>query len=238
MTVAAFFDVDETLITVKSMFAFLRHWIVARGGDEGDFDATVAGIHQAARSGAPRTEINRMYYRLFAGVALADLRDEGRAWYRGYGALPTAWVADTLFALTEHQRRGDAVVLVSGSFRACLDPIAEAVGAESVLCTEPVVDADGRLTGEVVRPMIGEHKGAAVRELIAARGLDARRCFCYGDHASDLPMLTAVGRPRIVGADPVLLEHAAARGWPVLSDAPCAFGERAHLLVQQIGTVG
>lgn len=92
--------------------------------------------------------------------------------------------------------------------------------ADRVACTEPIVDGSGRLTGEVVRPMIGTNKALAVVETVGALNLIADDCFCYGDHSSDLQMLSTVGHPRVVGKDPVLLEQALRNGWPVLPAHP------------------
>jgi len=58
-----------------------------------------------------------------------------------------------------------------------------------------------------------------VRTWAAARGVDLRSSHAYGDHASDLPVLSLVGRPVVVGDDPVLAGHAALRGWTRLPGA-------------------
>jgi phosphoserine phosphatase len=81
-----------------------------------------------------------------------------------------------------------------------------------VLCTELEV-VDGRYTGMVTRPMIGDAKSAAARSLLAERSVPAARCHAYGDHPSDLPLLSMVGDPVVVGDDPVLLEHAGRHRW-------------------------
>lgn len=219
-TRAAFFDVDETVITAKSMFVFLRHWIERRGGCSSAYQKAVADIRGQTDHGADRTEINRTYYRFFTGVPYVDLLAAGRDWYQEYRELPTAFVGSTLSAIFWHQARGDLVILVSGSFRACLEPLATDVLADRVVCTEPIVDGKGRLTGEVVQPMIGTNKALAIAETVGALKLIPEDCFCYGDHSSDLHMLSKVGHPRVVGEDPILLEHAGRNGWPVLSAHP------------------
>lgn len=225
---AAFFDVDETVIRVKSMFEFLRYWLARNGDDGSEYRKTQERFHELAAAGVERIEINRKYYRLFTGVDHAALRDAGYDWYIQYRAEPTAFVTATLAAIEEHRAAGDLIVLVSGSCRPCLDPLAKDVGAGLVLCSEPVVGEDGTLTGEVVRSMIGDNKAAAVAETMTRLGFDPRECSCYGDHASDLGMLSTVGHPTVVGADPVLIEHARRNGWPVL---PATAGSRPSVAV-------
>ena len=50
--------------------------------------------------------------------------------------------------------------------------------------------------------MIGPAKGTAVSAAIAHFGFAAAECFCYGDHLSDLSMLSVVGHPHVVDSDP------------------------------------
>jgi len=217
---AAFFDVDETLVNTKSMFHFLRFWMARQGDDGSGYDAVMAGVHRAAASGVHRSEINRAYYRRFAGVPYEALLEAGREWWREYRRGSDAVVVPAWAAATRHRKAGHLVVLVSGSFRGCLEPLAEDLGAHRILCSEPLVDAGGRLTGEVARPMIGSFKADAVRETVAELGLAAADCSCYGDHSSDLDMLGVVGNPVVVGGDRVLLEHAQRLDWPVLPATP------------------
>ncbi|WP_345942878.1 HAD-IB family hydrolase [Streptomyces sp. SID486] len=205
----AFFDVDETLISAKSMVAFHDWRFRQARGALPSLDEVV----KSAGPGASRAELNRAYYRAFAGTAVADLAAAGRQWYDEYRRGAHAFVPAAVSALREHAAAGHLVVLVSGSHHACLDPLAEELGADRLLCTELRADAAGRLTGELARPMIGPAKAEAVRALLAETGVEARDCFAYGDHSSDLPLLQSVGSATVVGEDPVLLGHAAREGW-------------------------
>jgi phosphoserine phosphatase len=90
-----------------------------------------------------------------------------------------------------------------------------AVEADRVVGTEPLA-VGGRLTGEVVRPVIGAAKADAVRDEAALGHFHLPDCHAYGDDTSDLPMLQTVGNPVVVGHDPVLATHAAAHGWRVI----------------------
>ncbi|MEU9009325.1 HAD-IB family hydrolase [Streptomyces sp. NPDC048479] len=223
---SAFFDADETVITAKSMFAFLRHWMAQNGDSGSGYDRVMADIRSLAADNVDRSEINRTYYRLFKGVSQQELVAAGRDWYDGYRNGPTAFVGATLDALDGHRAAGDLICLVSGSFRAVLEPLAEEIAAEIILCTEPVVGEDGLLTGEVRQPMIGVAKTAAVADAIAAHRLSPADCYGYGDHLSDLGLLEQVGNPHVVDVDPALVALAKERGWPVLPSAPTALRQR------------
>lgn len=215
-----FADVDETLIDCKSIFEFLRYRMVAEHGPFGatEYVRVRAELQQEADNGVPREEINRHYYALFTGESVAEIRDLGADWYAERNAAGL-FIESTREALRAHRAEGAEIVLVSGSFAAVLDPIAEEVGARHLLCTRPLVSA-GRYTGEVERPMIGAAKAAAVRELLEARPwIDPADCYGYGDHSSDLPMLDCVGHPVVVGKDPAMLAYLSDRRAAALQKA-------------------
>lgn len=205
----AFFDVDETLITVKSMFGFLEHHLADRPGA---YQRAAALLRERAAAGVPREQTNREYYANFAGARVVDVAASGKRWFDrevAHGALFHTPVVRELRAL---RSAGWTTVLVSGSFSACLDPIADHLGADRVLGSVPLA-RDGFYTGEVSATVIGEGKAGAARAVMAELGAAPADCVAFGDHASDLPMLLAVGAGVVVGDDPVLLDHAARLGW-------------------------
>jgi HAD superfamily hydrolase (TIGR01490 family) len=197
-----FTDVDETLITCKSMFDFLDFHLSEREGPAGAerAAAVLADITALAARGLPREQANRAYYQALRGRPAAEIAEAGARWFAVRSAGTGFFVEGTLAALREHRAAGAGIVLVSGSFPAVLEPIAAAVGADWLLCTRPEV-CDELLTGAITgEPLIGEGKRRAVRELLLRfPDIDPADCYGYGDHVSDLPMLTEVGHPVIVG---------------------------------------
>ncbi|MEW1639155.1 HAD-IB family hydrolase [Streptomyces sp. NPDC093801] len=213
---AAFSDVDETLIRMKSMFRFLAFHLRRRGEPPATYERLAEGLREAARRGEPRERTNRRYYELLAGESVADLERSGRSWFAHERERPGGpYLPAVARELRGHRAAGHSVVLLSGSFFACLQPIAEDIGADHALGSRPVVRR-GLLTGEVLVPMIGAAKGRAVHVSAALRGFDLAACWGYGDHSSDLALLSAVGRPVAVGDDPELAAHARRHGWRTL----------------------
>ncbi|MGI5460747.1 HAD family hydrolase [Streptomyces sp. CA-249302] len=132
-SVIAFFDTDETLL----------------GLEAGQLEALAA-------LGIDPHDLLRTHYRLYAGTPWAELMEQGRLWYdefhRGHRTGPP-FVTPALTALRAHQEAGHLTALVSDSFAPRLTPLRRDLGADLVLCTEPVLDSDRRLTGEIHRPM-------------------------------------------------------------------------------------
>ncbi|WP_037824573.1 HAD family hydrolase [Streptomyces sp. NRRL B-1347] len=215
---AAFFDVDETLISVNSMLRFLRHHYRVSHRPRAAFDEAVRGLRALAARGAPRTAVARAYYRLYAGRDAGELAAQGRDWFAAELRSGDLFLDGTVAALRAHQHRGERVVLVSGSFAPCLDPVAQRLGSDAVLSARPET-VDGIHTGGLGTTMIGEEKAVAVRALLKDLGIRGEDCHAYGDHASDLPMLLAVGHPVMVGTDPVLRRYAESGTWRRLPGA-------------------
>ncbi|WAZ22770.1 HAD-IB family hydrolase [Streptomyces cinnabarinus] len=211
---AAFFDVDGTVINVTSMFRFLEFRLAAEGHPPSAYRYERQRLKAMTAAGVPRAETNRAYFASYAGADVRAIAALAEEWFRAEldrGDFFNEQVVETLRA---HQRAGDLIVLVSGSFRGCLAPIARYLDADIVVCSDPAT-AHGRYTGRVERPMIGEAKAEAVRTLTTTARLDLTASTSYGDHSSDLPLLRLTGRAVVVGEDPEMREQARRYGWTV-----------------------
>jgi HAD superfamily hydrolase (TIGR01490 family) len=217
----AFFDFDETVVAMKSMFDFLA-FAHARGAVGEEFTAyqdLEAAVTAPARRGEPRETVNRAYYRCFAGKSEAAMDALATAWADEHfraGVPLLTWTAGEIGRL---RAAGTEVAFVSGSFRALIAPLAERLGAGAILCSVPAV-TDGVWTGELEgEPMIGAGKERAVRALLVARGLAPEDAAAYGDHLSDAPMLAVAGRATAVNPGPELAAVARERGWRIVTSS-------------------
>ena len=107
--------------------------------------------------------------------------------------------------------RGATCVLVSGGFTRFAEPVGDAIGFSRVVAN--VLEEDGgRLTGRVLRPVVGA--AAKERELLAAcaeAGMGVEVALAVGDGANDLPMIRAAGLGVAFRAKPVVAAEAGAR---------------------------
>lgn len=211
----AFFDVDETLIAVKSMFDFLAFL----GDREASIDAAAitAEMRQRSENGEDRASINLRFWQNFAGHCAETIRICAGEWFAIRRDMnPNFFVPAGMERLDHHRSRGDIIALVSGSACDILEAVARHLGADHVLATR-LVEEDGIYTGAILPPvMIGQGKQIAARKLALSLGSDLASCHGYGDHLSDLPLLEIVGHPTAIGASGDLAETARRRGWPVL----------------------
>ena len=213
---AAFFDLDRTLISGSSAFAFA---VAARRHDlmtSRQLARDSAGALAFRLTGASDDKIDKLRQRILGAVAgnrqaelvalnpdiLPKLLDKVRPEARSL--------------LEMHRRAGRNTFIVSASPQEIVGPLAEALGMAGGIGTVSEV-VDGVYTGELVGPFCyGPGKVEAIAQVAEWEGYDLGRCYAYSDSASDLPMLEAVGHPVAVNPDKQLEAVARERGWPIV----------------------
>lgn len=214
-TVAAFFDLDGTLLPAPSLekrfFRILRQQKAIRIGN------CFAWLHEATRA-LPRG-INHVLYgnkAYLQGVRVSNLN---------LLTIPP-FFPRALECVVWHSERRHSIVLVSGT----LEPMAQMAAAalEAALAkfrvhasirvfATQLENAAGAWTGRIEgEAMFGEAKSRAMRCFAAACGIDLSNCFAYGDSASDRWMLEAVGKPVAVNPSDDLKRISARNRWDIV----------------------
>lgn len=215
--VAAFFDLDKTIIATSSTAAFTKPFYA--GG-------------LISRGAVLRSAYAHFLY--LVGSANADQTERMRA---HLSALVTGWPVEQVSAIVtetlhefidpyvyaeaveliaEHHAAGQDVVIVSASGSELVKPIAAMLGADHAIATQLEV-VDGKYTGQLDFYAYGQHKADAIAVLAAERGYDLDRCYAFSDSITDAPMLELVGHGYAVNPDRALRRLAAERGWGVLT---------------------
>ena len=206
--VAAFFDLDKTIIATSSVFAFNKSFL---------------GEGLLSR----RSVIDLAYTQL--AFSLSDADDEQMQKVRQAMATATkGWspeqverivteglketVSPTVYAeaqdlLAEHRALGHDLVIVSASGEE-LDHDAG---------TRMNRDADGRYGGSIEFYCQGPGKAEAISAFAERYGYDLEASYAYSDSSTDLPMLDMVGHPTVINPDRALRREALERGWPILT---------------------
>jgi HAD superfamily hydrolase (TIGR01490 family) len=220
---AAFFDVDGTIVTGN----IVRYYADLRGLDAPRWRraATTLGVALHVPrflwlDARDRGSMQRAVYALYRGFDAAELEQRARTYFEQH--LRARLFAGALGRIAEHHRRGERVVLVSGSLRPLVAPLAEHVAASDFLCSE-LETRDGVCTGRLLEPpLAGARKAAAVAAYIERHGLEREACCGYADSNDDIAMLAAVGQPSVVNPGRRLRRIAVERGWTVLRWSPAA----------------
>jgi len=147
----------------------------------------------------------------------ADKSREKFAWLADRYLLPTLR-KESADILKKHQREGFVTILISGSLQPVLDQVAERLGFDFAVGTEPEISR-GRYTGRIVPPCCsGPGKLAKTEKLLAEKKLriNYEESYAYADSSVDLPILNLVGHPFAVDPDEKLRKIALAKGWDII----------------------
>lgn len=214
--VAAFFDLDKTVIAKASMAAFgrtlYRDGLISRRLMLRALWAQLVFLHLGA-SQEKLASIRESVLALTKGWDQNRVRTLVREAMED--VVEPIIYSEALELIDYHRSQGHRVVIISASPAEIVDPLAEHLGADDSIASISRVDADGRYTGEMEYYSYGPYKAKAMVKLAARHGIDLSASFAYSDSATDLPMLDAVGHPVVVNPDRVLAKLAAERDWEV-----------------------
>jgi HAD superfamily hydrolase (TIGR01490 family) len=119
--------------------------------------------------------------------------------------------------LAQHRDSGDVLLIITATNRFITAPIAEELGVSHLLATDPEMH-NGRYTGRVAgTPCFREGKVERLLAWLKQTGYNLAESWFYSDSHNDLPLLEMVSHPVAVDPDETLTDHAAARGWPIIS---------------------
>lgn len=233
--IAAFFDLDGTLITAHVWRALVRHHRqrkVKRLSVAAYLGVNLCLLFPLYRLRLVSRE--RFYLGwardmawLVRGMSLEEAEDVFH-WVTEHELLPTLR-RDVQEILRRHQEQGHQVVLVSGTFQPLLQIVARRLGVRECVGT-PLEVRNHRYTGRVLEPLcLGPGKAFRLRQYIQERGshIDLNASYAYSDSIWDLAFLEMVGHPVAVYPDRELLELARERGWPVIGQGGECFDESA-----------
>jgi HAD superfamily hydrolase (TIGR01490 family) len=213
--VAAFFDVDNTilrgasafqlgvglfrqrLVSLRDIVRFARINLAYALFGESDSGVEAARTHSLdAIKGRPVAEMVNVAEQVWDEVLAARV-------FPGAKAL-----------VDKHIAEGHEVWLISASPTAIVDLVAARVGATGGLGTNAEA-IDGFFTGRLVGGLLhGPAKAAAASALAAERGIDLAASYAYGDSANDIPILSLVGHPCGINPDKRLRCYCREHRWP------------------------
>jgi HAD superfamily hydrolase (TIGR01490 family) len=213
----ALFDLDNTLIAGDSDHAW-GQYLVDRGVvDAQAYQRANDQFYQDYRAGT--LDIVAYSEFVFAVLARNDMATL-MAWRQEFMQqrveqmlLPKA------FDLLEYHRvQGHTIVIITATNRFVTEPIAQRLGVDHLLATEPAMDDQGRFTGKLAGvPCFQAGKITRLQDWLATHQASLDGAWFYSDSRNDLPLLEVVSNPVVVDADPVLAGIAVERGWPALS---------------------
>jgi HAD superfamily hydrolase (TIGR01490 family) len=212
-TVAAFFDVDNTILPGEASELRFFRWLWRRGiVGWPEARASVAWLVRHAPPFSLHPLRQRKLY--LAGKPSQVIEPLAEEFCREELCPRVSAVA--MRKLDEHRRAGHAIIFVTGSLDFLIAPVADALQADRCSASR-LEQQQGLYTGFLVPPLpYGEGKRQLIDRLTQELTLDLSQCYAYGDSPGDVDLLRAVGHPTVVNPIRGMAAIARRHNWPVV----------------------
>jgi HAD superfamily hydrolase (TIGR01490 family) len=213
----AFFDVDNTLLKGSTLF-FLGRGMYQRGFfTKKDISAFVlANLRYRLTGKENKDEITRFQNaacEFIKGHNVIEIEKIGQEIYEEYVS-PAIWQG-TVEIAQEHLSKSEEVWLVTATPLDMASLMVKRLGFTGALGTKAEVE-NGVYTGKMIGNLLhGREKALAIVELANQNGFSLENCYGYSDSHHDIPLLEAVGSPRVINPDTLLRIRAYRDNWPV-----------------------
>lgn len=211
----AVFDLDGTITVRDNYVAFLLHCL-RRQPQRLRSCATLPW--NVLRFKLGRIDNKALKERFLAAVLAGTPRANAEAWAEEFAnACVARMVKPTALArIRWHKERDHELILASASLDLYADHIGRRLGFDRSISTRVAWSDDGRIVGVLDGPNLrGEHKSAAVADMLGFAPENARRVTAYTDHHSDLPLLRLAHQPVAVDPTKRLKKLAEAHGFSI-----------------------
>jgi len=119
--------------------------------------------------------------------------------------------------IEDHISKNDNLLIITATNLFITAPIAEELGIDHILATEPEI-INNRYSGKVSgTPCFREGKVERLKEWLTRTGANLADSYFYSDSHNDLPLLELVTKPVAVDPDDTLRSHAEMKGWDIIS---------------------
>jgi len=205
------FDVDRTLIdgqTQKLFLKLMRQYDIVSHKDYSWllewFSAYNMGLVKNTE------QVRDQAYKLLKDVCVKKIE---HIIDQNFTLFTDKFYNDALKQLKFHMRKGDKLILLSGSIAPIIEKIAKFLQIEDFIATELDTD-NGLFTGNIRgKAAYGQGKLEKLLVFIATRFPSVEKTYFYTDNYSDLPVLEYVTHPVCVNPDKSLSCFAQERSW-------------------------
>lgn len=212
----AIFDLDNTLLGGDSDHAWGQFLVDLGVVDSQHYrDANDHFYRQYQQGGLNIQEYLEFALKPLAEHPLAQLQQ----WHQQFMAevITPMLLPKARELLSNHRQRGDYLLIITATNRFVTGPIAEFLGVDALLATDPEF-VDGRYTGRVAGTPCFQHgKVERLQQWLSQQTRSLDNSYFYSDSHNDIPLLEIVDHPIAVDPDPQLIETANQRGWPIIS---------------------
>lgn len=212
----AIFDLDNTLLAGDSDHAWGEFLVEEGIVDAEEYRTANDRFYQQYLNG----ELDIAHYLSFALQPLGRHNMEQLlTWRRAFmeKKIQPMMLRKAEELLDHHRAQGHTLMIITATNRFVTEPIAEALGIQNLIATEPEL-VNGRYTGDVAGvPSFQDGKVIRLQDWLAAYDENLDGAWFYSDSHNDAPLLREVANPVAVDPDPTLEALARENGWQILS---------------------
>jgi HAD superfamily hydrolase (TIGR01490 family) len=211
----AIFDLDHTLLNGDSDYLWGEYMVANKIVDADVYQRE----NKAFLDDYLRGDLDNEVYLQFALKPLTQHPiDRLHAWRSDY---VSNWIQPiiakgTQALLDKHRAQGDELIIISATNLFVTAPIAELLGINQILSTEPEI-INHQYTGRYLgTPTFKEGKVTVLNEWLKNSTHSLNNSYFYSDSINDLPLLEQVSIPVAVNPDEKLSIVAQSRDWQIL----------------------
>jgi len=211
----AIFDLDHTLINGDSDYLWGEYMVEHGIVDEQAFRQRNTAFYHDYQRGT----LDNDQYLAFALEPLTH--HELETLYTWRADYVEKWIKPLIApgaaaVLENHRQLGHELIMISATQLFVSEPIADLLGIDTVLATEPEI-IDGRYTGRFIgTPTYQQGKVTALEEWLAGSDHELSGSYFYSDSLNDIALLEHVDHPITVNPDDQLQAIAKTRGWKII----------------------
>ena len=209
----AVFDLDETIINYKSLIeVYSKYYSRTNGNNLSVFHSE---FERLINSGLSRENLNKLFYkRYFKGMPVQTIKLIAFDWIEEVISSNTLFNDQVVIEIRKHQKNGFRCVILTGSFREIVRPIANKLSIQDYICA-PLEEKNGVYTGNLYdEPTIGKGKAKAFKYYCHTNNININHSYAYGDDISDVDFMSCVGNPIVVpSSNDSLLKYGKSAGW-------------------------
>jgi putative phosphoserine phosphatase/1-acylglycerol-3-phosphate O-acyltransferase len=211
--IAAFFDLDRTLINDFSAKKFLQSRLLSGKSTTKELLSQFATVLIYAAGNRDFETLSKISAMGVKGIKEKQFIELGEEVYQNH--LATTIYPESRTLIASHIEKGHQVVIISAATRYQITPIANELGVKDIFCTEMEV-RKGKFTGKISEMCWAEGKARAGKKFAKDNGIDLSKSFFYTDSIDDYPLLEIVGKPIATNPDNKLSQVAFESNWPIL----------------------
>jgi HAD superfamily hydrolase (TIGR01490 family) len=214
--IAAFFDFDNTVITVDTATRYFKaQWKNKTLPFFYALQIYIAGFFYNCGL-YPESMMIDIILKYYVGKDMRELSKDAATFYSK--EIKFNFSPNILKKISWHREQSHILVLCSGGFEYILKHPYKELSFDHLICSKLNVDANGILPGTLRGPIcLGSAKKAWVQAFSQKKDIDLNKSYFYSDHHRDLPLLEAIGNPIVVAPTSKLSKIAIQNGWPIIN---------------------